>query len=91
MNTISPGATVVSAILMVVVLIVAFRLRGRITRSERGNEFFPWERAAHSADKLFETEVDESSGDEDEKGDVDEDEEGEDNDEYNNEDNNEDE
>jgi len=44
MSSISPTTTVISAILLVVVLIVAFSLRKKIKRNERGNEFFPWER-----------------------------------------------
>ena len=44
MSSISPTTTVISAILLVVVLIIAFSLRKKIKRNERGNEFFPWER-----------------------------------------------
>ena len=73
MNTITPSATIISAILIVVVLIAAFNLRGKIKRNERGNEFFPWEREAHSADKLFETGEDENKN-EDEDEDMEEDE-----------------
>ena len=65
MTNITPGATIVSAILIVVVLIIAFNLRGKIKRNERGNEFFPWERETHDEDKLIETEEDEDE-DEDE-------------------------
>jgi len=38
----SPAVTVVSAILVVVVLALALSLRGKIKRSERGNEFLFW-------------------------------------------------
>ena len=46
MTSITPTAAVVSAILMVVVLIIALKLRGKIEKNEEsGNEFFPWERS----------------------------------------------
>jgi len=38
----SPAITVVSAILVVVVLAIALSLRGKIKRTERGNEFLFW-------------------------------------------------
>ena len=47
---ISQELTVVSAILIVIVLIIAFNLRGKIKRNESGNEFFPWERAERMKD-----------------------------------------
>ena len=53
MNTISPTVTIVSAILIVVVLIIAFSLRGKIKRTERGNEFFPWERDAAQGNEVL--------------------------------------
>ena len=56
MSTISPTTTIVSAILIVVVLVIALSLRGKIKRNERGNEFFPWEREAAQGDRLLETE-----------------------------------
>jgi hypothetical protein len=53
MNTISPTTTIVSAILIVVVLIIALSLRGKIKRNERGNEFFPWEREQAQGDRFL--------------------------------------
>ena len=50
MSTISPVVSAISAILIVVVLIIAFKLREKIKRNERGNEFFPWEREAAQGD-----------------------------------------
>jgi len=41
-SELSPGVTIVSAILVVVVLIIALSLRGKINRTERGNEFLFW-------------------------------------------------
>ena len=38
----SAGATVISAILIVVVLIIAFSIRKKIVRTERDNEFLFW-------------------------------------------------
>jgi hypothetical protein len=82
MIIISPGATIVSAILIVVVLIIAFKLRGKIKRNERGNEFLPWEREAATGDGLLKLVEDAGKdgagrdGDGDEYGDEDEDEDG---------------
>ena len=46
MNEINPVTTIVSAILLVVVLMIALNLRKKIKRNEEsGNEFSPWERA----------------------------------------------
>jgi len=44
LNDISPVVTIVSAILIVVVLIIAFNLRDKIKKTDSGNEFLPWER-----------------------------------------------
>ena len=65
MNTISPTVTIVSAILIVVVLIIAFSLRGKIKRTERGNEFFPWERDAAQGNEVLSIRTDDDD-DEDE-------------------------
>ena len=46
----------ISAILIVVVLIIAFKLREKIKKTERGNEFFPWEREAAQGDDMPEDE-----------------------------------
>jgi hypothetical protein len=57
-NTISPLVSAISAILIVVVLIVAFKLREKIKKNERGNEFFPWEREAAQGGDMPEDEND---------------------------------
>jgi len=41
-SELSPAVTIVSAVLVVVVLIIALSLRGKINRTERGNEFLFW-------------------------------------------------
>ena len=41
-SELSPIITIVSAILIVAVLIIALSLRGKIKRTERGNEFLFW-------------------------------------------------
>jgi hypothetical protein len=77
MITISPVITIISAILIVVVLIIAFSIRGKIQRHERGNEFFPWERAEAQGDDDLHVETDEETednGSDDEDDDEDEDE-----------------
>jgi hypothetical protein len=63
MITISPTVTIISAILIVVVLIIAFRIRGKIQRNERGNEFFPWERTEAQGDDELHVETDEGTED----------------------------
>ena len=87
MNEISPVTTIVSAILLVVVLMIALNLRKKIKRNEEsGNEFSPWERAeklkapdeweAGTDDELRDDELPDDEDDEDEKdGNEDEDEE----------------
>ena len=65
MDTITPATTIISAILIVVVLVIAFNLRGKIKRTERGNEFMPWERdsAQGNALRIENDEEDEEYGD----------------------------
>jgi len=41
-SELSPTVTVISAILVVVVLVIALSLRNKISRTERGNEFLFW-------------------------------------------------
>ena len=74
MITISPTTTIVSAILIVVVLIIAFNLRGKIKRTERGNEFLPGEREAAQGDGPLEIKEDEEAEYEDEEDEDEEDE-----------------
>ena len=38
----SPAVTIISAVLVVVVLVIALSLRNKIQRTERGNEFLFW-------------------------------------------------
>jgi hypothetical protein len=66
LSTISPTTTIISAILIVVVLIIAFNLRGKIKRNESGNEFLPWERAERM--KGLDDMVDEYESNDDEDG-----------------------
>ena len=76
MITISPTVTVVSAILIVVVLIIAFNLRGKIKKTDRGNEFLPWERDAAQGNGPLEIEEDEEENrEEDDEAEEDENEE----------------
>jgi hypothetical protein len=49
----------------VVVLIIAFSLRKKIKRNERGNEFFPWEREAAQGDGVLLPDNDSEESDED--------------------------
>jgi len=41
-SELTPVVTIVSAVLVVVVLIIALSLRDKIKRTERGNEFLFW-------------------------------------------------
>ena len=41
-SELSPTVTVISAVLVVVVLVIALSLRNKISRTERGNEFLFW-------------------------------------------------
>ena len=41
-SELSPGVTIVSAVLVVVVLVIALSLRNKIQKTERGNEFLFW-------------------------------------------------
>ena len=73
MNEISPIVTIVSAVLIVVVLIIALNLREKIKKTESGNEFLPWER--HGKMNLpEEIEADLARGDDEEYEEYDEDE-----------------
>jgi len=70
MNEISPVTTIVSAILLVVVLMIALNLRKKIKRNEEsGNEFSPWERAEKlkAPDEAETGSSDELPGDEDDE------------------------
>jgi len=41
-SELSPGVAIVSAVLVVVVLVIALSLRNKIQKTERGNEFLFW-------------------------------------------------
>ena len=55
----SPVVTVVSAVLVVVVLIIALSLRNKIKRTERGNEFLFWGKKNEELDNAMEEEENE--------------------------------
>jgi len=61
-SELSPVITVVSAILIVAVLIVALSLRGKIKRTERGNEFLFWGKQLEDA-QINDAQNDEAQGD----------------------------
>jgi len=67
MSSISPTTTIISAILLVVILIVAFSLRKKIKRNERGNEFFPWERDEAQGNEVIGIHTDDEYEDDDDE------------------------
>ena len=64
----SPVVTVISAVLVVVVLIIALSLRNKIKRTERGNEFLFWGKQLEEAqiNKELEDDTEEEADEEDE-------------------------
>jgi len=67
-SELSPVVTVVSAILVAVVLIIALSLRTKIKRTERGNEFLFWGKRQEEdeIENALEYEEDGENDDEDE-------------------------
>jgi hypothetical protein len=68
MTSISPTTTIISAILLVVVLIIALNLRKKIKRNERGNEYLPWERDAAQGNEVLGIHTDDEDDEDDEEG-----------------------
>jgi len=64
----SPVVTVISAVLVVVVLIIALSLRNKIKRTERGNEFLFWGKQLEEAqiNEELEDDTEEEADEEDE-------------------------
>jgi len=74
-SELSPVVTIVSAVLVVVVLVIALTLRNKIKRTEKGNEFLFWgkqleedeiNKALDSEDSDAEDDSEEENDDEDE-------------------------
>jgi len=61
-SELSPGVAIVSAILVVVVLVIALSLRNKIQRTERGNEFLFWGKQLEE-DQIEEEQIEETQDD----------------------------